>query len=127
MSSKLMVTVSGKKLEGFAQMIKGKLWLYYQGQTLALDIAKGTKRRKSVEGKSSKTLINAPMPGKITKIFVGVEQSVDLGQAIIVMEAMKMEYTLKCEINARVENILVRVGDQVQLGQSLVKMVEVET
>lgn len=125
MSQKLVIEIAGQKIEGYAQMIQGKLWVHRQGQTFVVDQQKQSRRRNSAEGKSSTGQVISPMPGKVTKILVDVQQPVEIGQPIIVMEAMKMEYTLKSEMNTSVEQILVKVGDQVQLGQLLIKLVEV--
>lgn len=124
MSQKLVVEINGKKVEGYAQVIQGKLWVHRLGQTFSLESSKGGRQRKAVEGKSSKNVIHAPMPGKITKIFVEPGQAISLGQAVVVMEAMKMEYTLKSELETSVEKVAVKVGDQVQLGQKLVTLKE---
>jgi acetyl/propionyl-CoA carboxylase alpha subunit len=64
----------------------------------------------------------SPMPGKITKIIVQAGQSVKEGDSIIVMEAMKMEYTLKSSINAKVKKINCQVNEQVTLGALLVEL-----
>lgn len=113
---------SEKSLEGYAQIIQGKLWIHYKGQTLVSEINKGSSKRRSREGKAALNQISAPMPGKITKIAVALNQEVEPGQSVIVMEAMKMEYTLKCDSNALIEKILVSVGDQVPLGHILVNL-----
>lgn len=112
-------------LTGFVQLINGKLWTHFKGQTIVTDILKPSKRRQTSEGKTSVLQILAPMPGKITKILVQDDQSIEIGQSVIVMEAMKMEYTLKSESNTKVDKILVQAGEQVQLGQLLVKLAEV--
>lgn len=113
-----------KKLEGFAQIVNGKLWAYFQGHTYAVETTKKSHRKRTSEGKSSPHQILAPMPGKITKLLVAEGQAVEVGQAIVVMEAMKMEYTLKSELPSTIDKINVIVGDQVQLGQLLVKLTE---
>jgi biotin carboxyl carrier protein len=65
------------------------------------------------------------MPGKIIKILVEPGSKVTTGQVMLVMEAMKMEYTLKAQAEGIVEKIECAPGQQVALGQLLVKM-EVE-
>ncbi|MNU08488.1 2-oxoglutarate carboxylase large subunit [compost metagenome] len=62
------------------------------------------------------------MPGKVTKLLLGVGSAVQAGQAVLVMEAMKMEYTLKSEIAGTIETIECAAGDQVVLGKTLVKI-----
>jgi len=116
-----------KQLDGYAQIIQGKLWVYYKGQTFVSEATtKSGGKKRAHEGRVALPQIVAPMPGKITKIFVEEKQELSAGQPVVVMEAMKMEYTLKCEHATCVDKILVAVGDQVPLGQVLVKFNEVE-
>lgn len=125
MSHKLFVHAKGKNLDGYAQIINGKLWIHREGQTFCIDNTKGFRKRRSKDSKTSDSQIISPMPGKITKIFVQQDDQIHIGQPIIVMEAMKMEYTLKSEIATKIEKINVCVGDQVQLGQLLVKLKDI--
>jgi biotin carboxyl carrier protein len=62
------------------------------------------------------------MPGKVTKILLPIDAAVTAGQAVLVMEAMKMEYTLKAEVAGTIETIDCLAGDQVVLGKTLVKI-----
>ena len=63
-------------------------------------------------------------PGKISKVLVVQEQVVKAGQVLIVMEAMKMEYTLKSEVDGQVASISAQVGEQVPLGKVLLHIQE---
>jgi propionyl-CoA carboxylase alpha chain len=58
--------------------------------------------------------LQSPMPGKILQVLTEEGAEVDQGQALIVMEAMKMEHTLRAPTAGVVESILVTVGDQVE-------------
>jgi biotin carboxyl carrier protein len=60
--------------------------------------------------------VTAPMPGKILKLLVAEGDSVEHGQALAVLEAMKMETTLYAESAAIVKKIRVGVGDMVDHG-----------
>ena len=62
------------------------------------------------------------MPGKITKIFVNQGDTVEKSQALLVMEAMKMEYTLKSDSSTTIEKVNVQLGDQVILGHLLIQL-----
>lgn len=55
----------------------------------------------------------APMPGKIIAIAVKVGDVVQRGQALLVMEAMKMEHTIAAPAAGRVRELFYAVGDQV--------------
>jgi len=64
----------------------------------------------------------APMPGAIFQVRVKEGQSVQAGQVLIVMEAMKMESPVNAPINGTVARILVREGDNVGEGDVLVEI-----
>lgn len=104
------------------QVINGKLWMHYEGKILSYDLkASSDKKRKASEAGGSADVL-APMPGKVTKILTSPNAQVRRGDALVMMEAMKMEYTLKAEIDGRVESIECVEGDQVALGKRLVKL-----
>ena len=63
----------------------------------------------------------APMPGKVISILVQAGQAVKRGQAVLTMEAMKMEHTMTAPADGIVDDLLYRVGDQVAEGVALVK------
>lgn len=66
--------------------------------------------------------MTSPMPGKILKLMVKVGQDVVAGDPILVMEAMKMEHTIKASKPGKIEKILFKEGDQVSGGVELVKL-----
>jgi acetyl/propionyl-CoA carboxylase alpha subunit len=116
------VRIDGVDHKAQAQVLQGTLWVHSNGRTFTMDAGTGRKsRKKSGAGGSSDTVI-APMPGKVTKILVQAGAQVKAGQQVLVMEAMKMEYTLKCDIAGTIESISCAVGDQVVLGKALVKI-----
>jgi biotin carboxyl carrier protein len=104
-----------------AQRIKNTLWIHHNGRTFAVDALQSRKSRAVGAGVASDQVL-APMPGKVTKIMVAIGQEISKGQAVLVMEAMKMEYTLKAEIAGTVSAISCQVGDQVTLGKAMAKI-----
>ena len=64
----------------------------------------------------------APMPGKLMSLLVSPGQAVRQGQALAVMEAMKMEHTISAPRDGVVSEWLHAVGDQVAEGAELLKM-----
>lgn len=104
-----------------AQIIKGTLWIHLNGRTVSVDANPGRKSRRKKAGGSSDAIM-APMPGKVTKILLTPGSSVEVGQAVLVMEAMKMEYTLKAEVAGSIDAVNCAVGEQVALGKTLVKI-----
>jgi len=63
----------------------------------------------------------APMPGLVVKIHVAVGDEVQAGQAVVVMEAMKMENELRSPGVGRVRAIHAELGVAVEKGKLLVE------
>ncbi len=72
-------------------------------------------------GDSSDTLL-APMPGLVQQVLVDAGQSVEAGQALAILEAMKMEHSLKAPRAATIAAVAVSAGDQVSDGQVLIQL-----
>lgn len=66
--------------------------------------------------------LTAPMPGKVVSFAVKAGDKVSKGQALAVMEAMKMEHTIAAPADGVVQEILYAPGDQVVEGAELLKM-----
>ncbi|HEV2688370.1 MAG TPA: biotin/lipoyl-containing protein, partial [Bryobacteraceae bacterium] len=65
---------------------------------------------------------NSPMPGQVLRILVKQGQQVKSGDALVVLEAMKMEQTIRTTIHGVVQSILVETGQVVAPGQMLVEI-----
>ena len=100
----------------------GRLWFHLDGVTHVVESAASSARRSSGPVSGEPGVIKAPMPGKITRVAVALGDTVQKGQALIVMEAMKMEYTLESDLAGPVTEIGFAVGSQVALGQTLVRV-----
>jgi 3-methylcrotonyl-CoA carboxylase alpha subunit len=66
--------------------------------------------------------LTAPMPGKVVAFLAKAGEAVKRGQALAVMEAMKMEHTLHAPRDGVVEELLYGVGDQVAEGGELLRL-----
>ena len=64
----------------------------------------------------------APMPGQVLRILVEVGQQITAGDPLVILEAMKMEQTLRAATDGVVEAVLVKQGDVVAPGDTLVKI-----
>jgi 3-methylcrotonyl-CoA carboxylase alpha subunit len=62
----------------------------------------------------------APMPGRIIAVLVEPGASVIRGQALLTMEAMKMEHTIAAPFDGIVESLRYGVGDLVAEGADLI-------
>jgi biotin carboxyl carrier protein len=66
------------------------------------------------------------MPGQVLRILVAEGQQVQPGDGLIVLEAMKMEQTIKATIQGVVRAVLVKPAEVVAPGQMLVEIEAVE-
>jgi 3-methylcrotonyl-CoA carboxylase alpha subunit len=64
----------------------------------------------------------APMPGKVVSYLAKPGESVRSGQALAVMEAMKMEHTLHAPHDGVVAELHYAVGDQIAEGGALLRL-----
>ncbi len=76
--------------------------------------------RKAEAGVEGRQVISSPMPSKIVRLLVGVGDPVNLGDGVIVVEAMKMENELRATGSGTVQEIRVKEGEAVGGGTVLV-------
>ena len=79
--------------------------------------ATGSGPRRGADGSVS---IKAPMPGQVVKCLAQEGETVEVGQGIIVVEAMKMENELRSPVEGTVRKVLVQEGTNVEAGEDLV-------
>jgi biotin carboxyl carrier protein len=64
--------------------------------------------------------VAAPMPGRVVRVLVGTGDHVSARQALVVVEAMKMENELRAPKAGRVKEVTVTPGTSVEAGRVLV-------
>lgn len=89
---------------------------------LAAEFAALEERASHRTGGLAAPEIDAPMPGKVLKVMVSEGQAVEAGDALVVLEAMKMETTLYAESPAIVRKICVASGQMVDHGARLIEL-----
>lgn len=80
-----------------------------------------SSRKLKKSGDQGKGL-NSPMPGKIFKILKEAGTSVKKGEPIMILEAMKMEHSIKSDKDGVVKKINYQVGELVQGGVTLLEV-----
>jgi biotin carboxyl carrier protein len=74
----------------------------------------------SKTGRASRKMeIHAPMPALIVRVLVSVGDSVEEGQSLLVLEAMKMENELKADFAGKVKQVSATIGKAVEKGELL--------
>src|SRR5215472_11550834 len=95
---------------------------YYLRSTLGQRTVVRLPRYPRRPGAGERQTANSPMPGQVLRVLVTQGQRVRLGDALIALEAMKMEQTIKATMDGVVGAILVKPGDIVAPGQKLVEI-----
>jgi biotin carboxyl carrier protein len=85
-------------------------------------VFKADHQRRSKSSEVAGGLI-APMPGKIFKVLKAAGDAVKKGETILILEAMKMEHSIKADKDGKVKKIHFKVGDQVQ-GQAVLAEID---
>lgn len=66
----------------------------------------------------------APMPGKVLSVQVSEGDTVEAGDSLLILEAMKMENVIKSAVSGVVESVPANAGEAVEKGALLVKFAE---
>ena len=103
--------------------------LYWQGEVAHVFSPRGATRITLIDAlahaggsEHESGRLTAPMPGKIVSFLVKAGERVSKGQALALMEAMKMEHTIAAPADGQVGELLYAPGDQVAEGAELLKM-----
>jgi acyl-CoA carboxylase subunit alpha len=95
---------------------------YYVSSTLGSQVIERLPRHPIHQVALEGGFASSPMPGQVLKILVGVGQQVTPDEPLIILEAMKMEHTMRAAVDGVVEEILVKQGDIVGPGQTLIRI-----
>ncbi|MCR5270791.1 MAG: biotin/lipoyl-binding protein [Prevotella sp.] len=68
---------------------------------------------------SAGVAVKSPLPGTITDLKVQVGQHVNVGDVVIILEAMKMQNNIEAEVAGEITSITVKPGDTVMEGAVL--------
>lgn len=120
--SRYSVNADGHRFSIVAVRLKGKLSLY-MGESRWVFGLPDALNLVEESGTSGNDIIS-PMPGLVTVMSAKIGQAVSKGDALIVLEAMKMEHTLTAPRDGIVAEVLAKVGDQVQDGMLLLSLQE---
>ena len=119
--SLVRVEINGKVHTGYIYRDGANFWMHYEGKTFFIEDDSARASKKIKKG-SHPLQVVAPMPGKIIKVATHPGKTVKTGEVVIVMEAMKMEYSLKTEMTGVVRGVNCKEGEQVTLGSVLVQL-----
>ena len=118
---RLSLTLDGLRTEYMVAAVDGQIWLSGAGFTGVVEEVREAPVRPDDE-LSGDAELTSPMPGSVVAVGVSDGQQVDAGTVVVTVEAMKMEHALTAPVEGVVE-LLVAVGDQVKVGQTLARVI----
>ena len=100
----------------------GELGVHVNGRQLMVtigDASRARRRRGAAVHEHGPQRVTASMAGKVVRVLVAVGEAVNVGQGLVVVEAMKMENELRAAKAGHVASISVTEGQSVDAGAVL--------
>lgn len=118
------VTVNGipfeVEMKKKAKVVRPKVKLVTPVTTTTPSTPEPKKKEEPAPVAASGKLVVAPLPGTINEIKVKVGDKVNVGDTVVVLEAMKMQNNIEAESAGTIASIHVTKGDAVSEGDTLV-------
>jgi 3-methylcrotonyl-CoA carboxylase alpha subunit len=115
----LLLETDSRRMLVHAAANEDERYLHIDGRTYTVTVPETRTRRRSSAGSGD---LNAQMPGQVIEVLVSEGDAVESGQALVVLEAMKMEIRVTAPADGVVKQLRVAVGDVVERGQILIEL-----
>lgn len=123
----LSVLVDGESYEVVLEQKDEKVTAGLRGRSYRFEVLDERRARMRVGraklGGEGPQVVLSPMPGRVVRINVKVGERVAAGQAVAVVEAMKMENELRAARDGEVREVIAAVGKAVEAGEKLLVIV----
>ncbi|HWD00102.1 MAG TPA: biotin/lipoyl-containing protein [Candidatus Sulfopaludibacter sp.] len=115
------VLLDGRSYEARVEETPQGLVVVIDGFRFEVDVRDPRRlaRRHAATGAEGVQTLAAPMPGKIVRVLVAAGDTVEAGQGIVVVEAMKMQNEMKSQRPGTVQTLAAREGATVSAGDIL--------
>ena len=114
------IVIGGRVLEARVEGSTSELRIHIEGEEHSASLRdprrwrRGDAARLESQGRQQ---VLAPMPGKIVRVLVKAGENIEVGQGIVVVEAMKMQNEVRSPKKGKIERIVVAEGQTVSAGQ----------
>jgi len=117
--ARLSIEIDFQKYDCLVQQDKANIYLAYQGQQGNVVLTHLQNDNKHIL-QNELAGLRSPMPGTVISVLIKKGDHVKMGDALILVEAMKMEHTIKAPAEGIVKEIFFNEGDAVTEGAELV-------
>jgi biotin carboxyl carrier protein len=118
------VLMDGRSYEARVEETLSALVVVIEGYRFEIEVHDPRRwtRQSGAAGAHGVQHLSAPMPGKVVRVLVAAGDTVEAGQGLVVVEAMKMQNEIKASRAGRVLKVPVKEGATVAAGEDLVTM-----
>jgi len=116
-SGALLAAIDGDRIHANVVEDRGSYHVFFRGNAYGYKFA--DPLAFALKERGEETSLLAPMPGRVVALLVREGDRVERGAPLLMLEAMKMEYTIRAPAAGRVESFLYTAGDQVAEGVQL--------
>lgn len=123
--STFSLLVDGRSYDVVADIVRGEVMLQMVGERFVVEVEDDRERAAHAVAKhkpDGKRELRAAMPGIVVDLKVAVGDAIEAGQALVVLEAMKMQNPLSSESAGVVTRVLCKQGEAVAAGALLVEL-----
>eukprot|EP01117_Protostelium_nocturnum_P012191 TRINITY_DN4479_c0_g1_i1.p1 TRINITY_DN4479_c0_g1~~TRINITY_DN4479_c0_g1_i1.p1 ORF type:complete len:714 (+),score=277.87 TRINITY_DN4479_c0_g1_i1:223-2142(+) len=114
----LRVKIGDKSIKGKSVIHGGQIHLFFEGENYQL----GLPLKDYNASAQTKGSLLSPMPGRIVKVSVKIGDKVKKGDPLMIMEAMKMEHTIRAPSDGVVESVNYNLNDLVEEKKQLLSI-----
>lgn len=115
------VLMDGRSYDARVEETPGGLAVVIDGFHFEVDVRDPRRFSRKSSGRAGEGVqtIAAPMPGKVVRVLVAAGQTVEAGQGLLVVEAMKMQNEMKAGRGGTVLSLSAKEGATVTAGEVL--------
>lgn len=115
------LAAGSRSIRGLVAVVDGSIHVVHEGRHYVF-APKSSKARGASGAKSASNVIESPMTGTVIDVRCKVGETVEAGQTLIIVSAMKMEHKLQAPRRAVVKSVAVKANDLVDIGQTLIEL-----
>jgi acyl-CoA carboxylase subunit alpha len=123
-----ILSIGAESVEAMAEGIRHHFYVRQAGEKYFVRSGLGQRtvirlpRYPRATRSGQRQAASSPMPGQVLRVLTAPGERVATGDPLVVLEAMKMEQTIKATMSGIVQTVLVKPGEMVAPGQMLVEI-----
>lgn len=127
-AGRLHLLLDGQSFDVDVRELGGEFIAQLRGETHRVNVLNERERRMRIAGVGERggggPTLESPMAGKVVAVHVEEGASVEAGDKVVIVEAMKMENDLKAHKAGAVSRVCVAPGDTVEIGDVLLEIAD---